>query len=158
MGSEKAFAGVIGAAIGLIFLAVYSLVGVYEIDEGQRGIVTTHGEFQEVVGPGLHWKWPGFDGVQKVSIGVQELTLENLSTASKDNYDLGATVTLTYSLPGDKEGLRNIKANYPNYEARLQTIVSKHWKNAVGNYEGFHSVPLSRKRHFIRFARWRLKK
>lgn len=57
---------------GLILIAllvVYGFFGLYQIDQGERGVVFRFGAVKEdVVVPGLHWNPPLIDVVQKVNV------------------------------------------------------------------------------------------
>jgi modulator of FtsH protease HflK len=48
---------------------VYGLLGLYQVDQGERGIVFRFGAVQQnVVMPGLHWNPPIIDVVEKVNV------------------------------------------------------------------------------------------
>lgn len=60
-----------GAIGGLLILAAiaYGLLGLYQVDAQERGVVFRFGKAQEqVVMPGLHWNPPIIDAVQKVNV------------------------------------------------------------------------------------------
>src|SRR6056297_1491157 len=49
--------------------AVYGFLGLYQIDQGERGVVFRLGAVQDdVVMPGLHWNPPLIDVVEKVNV------------------------------------------------------------------------------------------
>ncbi len=53
----------------VVLLIVYGLAGLYQIDQGERGVVFRFGAVQKkVVMPGLHWNPPLVDDVQKVNV------------------------------------------------------------------------------------------
>lgn len=56
--------------LGLVVAAiVYVLLGIYQIDQGERGVVFRFGAVQQdVVMPGLHWNPPIVDVVEKVNV------------------------------------------------------------------------------------------
>jgi modulator of FtsH protease HflK len=56
--------------LGLVVaLVVYFLFGIYQIDQGERGVVFRFGAVQQdVVMPGLHWNPPIIDVVDKVNV------------------------------------------------------------------------------------------
>jgi membrane protease subunit HflK len=61
-----------GGAVGLIVLALaigYGLLGLYQVDEQESGVVFRFGAAQEAtVEPGLHWNPPLIDVVEKVNV------------------------------------------------------------------------------------------
>jgi membrane protease subunit HflK len=61
-----------GGAVGFIVLALaigYGLLGLYQVDEQESGVVFRFGAAQEaIVGPGLHWNPPLIDVVEKVNV------------------------------------------------------------------------------------------
>lgn len=70
-GGSSGGAGVSGAAIGavlLLALVVWGLMGLYQIDQQERGVVLRFGKFHEIVQPGLQWNPPIIDTVEKVNI------------------------------------------------------------------------------------------
>lgn len=67
-GNPKAAGGVLGIGLGLVVL-LYLGLGVYQVDEQERGVVFRFGALQEdVVMPGLHWNPPVVDRVEKVNV------------------------------------------------------------------------------------------
>lgn len=71
-GSGGGGAGISYAMMGLILvvaLLAYGFFGLYQIDQGERGVVFRFGAVQEqVVMPGLHWNPPIIDVVEKVNV------------------------------------------------------------------------------------------
>ena len=53
-----------GAAIGIVLLVavlIWAAMGLYQVDQQERGVVLRFGKFLEVVDPGLHWNPPVID-------------------------------------------------------------------------------------------------
>ncbi|MCR9106633.1 MAG: FtsH protease activity modulator HflK [Gammaproteobacteria bacterium] len=53
--------------IALVAVIVWALMGVYQIDEQERGVVLRFGKFHETVQPGLQWNPPLIDDVTVVN-------------------------------------------------------------------------------------------
>lgn len=69
-GSSSGGKGVSGAMLGVVAagaLLVWALMGFYQIDEQERGVVLRFGKYHETVQPGLQWNPPLIDVVTKVN-------------------------------------------------------------------------------------------
>lgn len=66
------------ATFGLIagvILLLWLFSGIYQINPGERGVVTTFGDFTRIEGPGLKWHVPyPVQSVEKVFVGTDRLT------------------------------------------------------------------------------------
>ena len=63
-------AGLSGGAIGVLLalaILVYGLMGFYQVDQQERGVVLRFGKYHETVQPGLQWNWPLIDNVTRVN-------------------------------------------------------------------------------------------
>lgn len=70
-GSGSGGSGVSGAALGVLVvvgLVVWGLLGFYQIDAQERGVVLRFGKYIDTVQPGLHWNPPLIDNVSVVNI------------------------------------------------------------------------------------------
>ncbi len=59
-----------GAAIGLLVvvaLVVWAFMGLYQVDQQERGVVLRFGKYHEIVQPGLQWNPPLVDEVTRVN-------------------------------------------------------------------------------------------
>jgi modulator of FtsH protease HflK len=64
-------AGFSGAALGVLAvagLAIWGLLGVYQVDEQERGVVLRFGRYYDTVQPGLHWNPPLIDDVTQLNV------------------------------------------------------------------------------------------
>jgi len=64
-------AGFSGAAFGFlaaVAVAIWALLGIYQVDEQERGVVLRFGKYFETVQPGLHWNPPLIDDVSQLNI------------------------------------------------------------------------------------------
>ena len=53
----------------LVLAAAYGFLGLYQVDQGERGVVFRFGAVQDnIVLPGLHWNPPVIDRVEKVNV------------------------------------------------------------------------------------------
>lgn len=65
-----------GAGIGVIVaiaVVIWSLSGIYKVDEAERGVVTQFGRYHSTTLPGLHWHIPfPIQTVEKVNVAAVE--------------------------------------------------------------------------------------
>jgi modulator of FtsH protease HflK len=63
-GTARPFNAALFGLLGLVLLLIYFFLGVYQVDQQQRGVVLRFGEAQdEIILPGLHWNAPIIDQV-----------------------------------------------------------------------------------------------
>lgn len=63
--------GISAAALGVLAavgLLIWALLGVYQIDEQERGVVLRFGRYYDTVQPGLHWNPPIIDEVSQLNV------------------------------------------------------------------------------------------
>jgi membrane protease subunit HflK len=66
-GGSSALSGAMFGVIAAGALLVWALMGFYQIDEQERGVVLRFGKYLETVQPGLQWNPPLIDDVTKVN-------------------------------------------------------------------------------------------
>jgi len=54
--------------IAIALVMIWLLSGIYFIQPAEQGVVTTFGAYSRETGPGAHWRFVPFEGVQKVQI------------------------------------------------------------------------------------------
>ncbi|MEM7100585.1 MAG: FtsH protease activity modulator HflK [Pseudomonadota bacterium] len=93
-GSAAISGGMLG--IGLfVLLAIYGFMGVYQVDQQERGVVFRFGAVQQdLKGPGLHWNPPVIDHVNLVNVTqVQSHEHQSLMLTTDENIvDVSLTV------------------------------------------------------------------
>ncbi len=80
---DKLPKGAVGAGIGVIVLLVILFSASYTIDEGERGVILRLGKIVGEAGPGLHFKLPVINSIEKISVQIQKEAFEK--TESGDN-------------------------------------------------------------------------
>lgn len=58
--------GQLASLVAAIALGLWTLTGIYVVDEGSRGVVTRFGEYTDTTLPGLHWHFPA--PIEKVDV------------------------------------------------------------------------------------------
>ena len=115
------------AALAGLFLAYDSF---YTVAEYERGVLTTWGQFDRVVSPGLHFRLPIAQQVWRYPINIRQVTIDRVNTYTVDNQEIDATVTIFYRLHPDR--LEFIYRNVPDYEARVIAISIDRFKSELG--------------------------
>ncbi len=80
---DKLPKGTVGAGIGVIALLAILFSASYTIDEGERGVILRLGKIVGEAGPGLHFKLPLINSIEKISVQIQKEAFEK--TAAGDN-------------------------------------------------------------------------
>ncbi|MDA1076351.1 MAG: FtsH protease activity modulator HflK [Proteobacteria bacterium] len=98
-------AGISGGMLGLglvVAILVYVALGIYQVDQAERGVVFRFGAAQdEVILPGVHWNPPVIDVVEKVNVSqVQSHQHQGLMLTEDENIvDISMTVQYVVENP-----------------------------------------------------------
>ena len=84
--------------LGLVVLTiVYGLWGLYQVDQGERGVVFRFGAVQEsFVMPGLHWNPPIIDRVEKVNVTRVRSKKHQALMLTEDENIVDVSMTVQY--------------------------------------------------------------
>lgn len=95
-GSGKLSGGLLG--VGLVALAaIYGFFGLYQIDQGERGVVFRFGAVQQsIVMPGLHWNPPLIDRVRKVNVTQVRSKKHQALMLTEDENIVDVSMTVQY--------------------------------------------------------------
>ena len=66
-GSGPALSGLTIGLLVVVALVVWGFMGLYQVDQQERGVVLRFGKYHEIVQPGLHWNPPLIDEVTRVN-------------------------------------------------------------------------------------------
>jgi modulator of FtsH protease HflK len=98
---------------GLILVAavlMYGFLGLYQIDQGERGIVFRFGAVQQnVVMPGLHWNPPIIDVVEKVNVTRVNSHSHQALMLTEDENIVDVAVTVQYVVHDPVAFLVNVR-------------------------------------------------
>ncbi len=87
--SSGGASGISGAALGLLLgvvLLIWAALGVYQVDEQERGVVLRFGKFYDTVQPGLHWNPPLIDEVSLLNITkVRSVSFREIMLTQDEN-------------------------------------------------------------------------
>jgi regulator of protease activity HflC (stomatin/prohibitin superfamily) len=134
---------------GVVVLAVVAAVANswYTIDQGDRGVLLTNGALSSVVEPGLHFKLPFLQKVEKVSLrqqvvkwGCEYQNCDNLPAMqaySRDQQPADMRVTVNFHVPESAVG--DVYTNYGSVESLADRVIARkapqEIKTVFGQYD-----------------------
>jgi len=137
--------------IGLIALAVIGGAlanSWYTVDQGDRGVLLTNGALSSVVGPGLHFKLPILQRVEKISLRQQVVkwgcdyadacqNLPAMQAYSRDQQPADMRVTVNFHVPESE--VANVYTNYGTMESLADRVIARkapqEIKTVFGQYD-----------------------
>lgn len=141
MGQIRNF--ILAAVVGLFLLMIFS-GSWYTVDAGEKGVVLTFGSISAVVGPGLHFKLPLAQSVQKVSIRVQWLSWDArdpMETYSKDQQPAKLQLNVAYRVLPDDKSLRAFYTTYRDMGSLKAALIEPRTLEAIKTIFGqFNAV------------------
>lgn len=132
-----------------ILVGVAALVGLlivsgsfYTVDQGERGVVLRTGAVTSIAQPGLGFKLPFIDRVEKVSVQTQTYTWEKVNSYSADQQPADLKVSVTFQVDPARVG--DLYARYGsirNAVARIIfPIVNRDVKVVFGRYTAVRAI------------------
>ena len=124
-----------GAAVLAALVVLFSTA--YTIDEGERGVILRLGRIVGEAGPGLHFKIPFINTVEKISVQIQKESFEKtemadtrLQTYSRDQQPATIAMAINYHVTDPSEvyaqygSLANLRTRMINSRAfdQLKTV------------------------------------
>lgn len=101
--------GMMGLA-AVVLLIVYGLLGLYQVDEQESGVVFRFGAAQEaIVEPGLHWNPPLIDVVEKVNVTRVNSHQHKALMLTEDENIVDVSLTVQYVVNDPVAFLVNVK-------------------------------------------------
>lgn len=134
--------GLILAGISALFGVTLLLGSWYTIDQSERGVLTRNGKVIGTAQPGLGFKAPLIDGVEKVSIQNKLLRWEKLEGYSHDQQSAHYMISVNYQIIPDR--VSDVYVTYggeAGVVARILTPnVLKNSKVVIGQYTAQTSI------------------
>jgi regulator of protease activity HflC (stomatin/prohibitin superfamily) len=146
--NARSMVGGVAAVIVLLALMAALLGSWYTIDQGDRGVLLTNGALSSVVDPGLHFKMPWFQHVEKISLRQQVLKwgcensndcsgLPAMQAYSRDQQPADMRVTVNFHVPAAE--VSNVYTNYGSIEALADRVIARkapqEIKTVFGQYD-----------------------
>lgn len=135
--SKMVFYPLIGLFILLLLMLSY-----YTINEGERGILLRYGKIVKVAEPGLGFKIPFIEQVEKVSTRNQAVVYQGLQAYSRDQQPAKMTVSVSFHVPPSEAGA--VYTNYNTIEALKERLIVRQLptqlENVFGQYTAISAV------------------
>ena len=96
----------------------------YTVDQGTRGVILRNGAIVGVAQPGLGFKLPLIDRVEKISVQTHVETFDRMHTYSKDQQPAELRVSVNYNVPVDK--VAELYSRYGSIEGALARVIRPH--------------------------------
>lgn len=128
----------------VVLLAALSVVfGTwYTIDQGARGVILRNGALVGVAQPGLGFKLPLIDSVQKISVQTHVETFDAMHTYSKDQQPAILKLSVNYRVAPD--GVAELYSTYGSIDGALARAirphVNQHAKIVFGGYTAVSAI------------------
>ncbi len=117
-----------GVGLGVLAL-VYGFLGLYQVDEAERGVVLRFGKVQEnTVGPGLHWNPPLIDQVSKINVTQVRSKEHKALMLTEDENIVNVSLTVQYVVQDPIA----FKVKVRNPEASLEQATESALRHVVG--------------------------
>ena len=101
--------GLLIALIVVIAIA-YGILGIYQFDQSERGVVLRFGELQdEVLLPGLRWRPPVMDKVHTVNVTLVKSHEHNALMLTKDENIVDVNLSVQYLVGDPKSYITEIR-------------------------------------------------
>lgn len=114
-------------ALGILFLSTY-----FTVQQNERTVVSSWGEYRYVAEPGLHFKMPFRDAIISYPTGIESLWSGKdwVNTYTNDNQEIDIAFTVFYRLPVNQ--IEFIYTSNRDYEPRLRSLTIDRLKAAMG--------------------------
>jgi regulator of protease activity HflC (stomatin/prohibitin superfamily) len=116
----------IGAGAAAVAVLVLLFSTAYTIDEGERGVILRLGKVVGEAGPGLHFKIPFINTVEKISVQIQKEAFEKTDTAdtrlqtySRDQQPATIAMAINYHVTDPQE----VYAQYGSLANMKQRVI-----------------------------------
>lgn len=134
--------------IGAIAVALFSVVtlflGVFKIDETERGVITKWGKFSHIAQPGLNFRWPYVDGLTRMDVRESNPKFVDMEMYSADNQLAKVDVSVVLRPKTDNDSLRVIYTRYGSVENAIKVIfgpiVPAETKVVFGKYNAQRAI------------------
>lgn len=97
----KQFGAIFGGALAIVILLL-AYGSWFDVDQGDRAVVTAYGKIVREADPGLNWKTPWIESTYEFPVRTQNTRLKDVVIYSKDQQRGATTISLNYHVEADK--------------------------------------------------------
>jgi len=109
-------------ALSFIIL-VLILCSCYTINEGERGVLLRYGKFVKITEPGLGFKIPFIEKIQKISIQKHTMVFEKIQSYSRDQQPATISVSVNFHVPSSE--IRRLYTSYLTLEGMKERLIAR---------------------------------
>src|ERR1700730_284032 len=121
-GGTKMIKGIAGAAIAGIVVLIALLGSWYTVDQTERGVLLRNGAVIGTAQPGLGFKVPLIDGVEKISVKTATYTWDKMNSYSYDQQPADLKISVTLRASPDK--VSDLYAKFGQLDTAVNQVVS----------------------------------
>jgi len=129
------------SVVGLVTLFLL-LLSYYTINEGERGILLRYGKIVKVAEPGLGFKIPFMEVIEKLSTRNQAVVYEGVQAYSRDQQPAKMTVSVSFHIPPTEADA--VYTNYKTIDALKERLIVRQLptqlENVFGQYTAISAV------------------
>ena len=114
--------GLIGGVLAILVICIIALSSWYTVDQTERGVLLRNGAVVGTAQPGLGFKLPMFDSVQKVSVKTTTYTWDKMNSYSFDQQPADLKISVT--LRAAPEKVADLYAKFGTIDAAVNQVVS----------------------------------
>jgi len=135
--STKSLVSLIAGTIALLSVIAFFLGTYYEVREYERVVLTRFGKFVSVEGPGVHYKLPWLNEIQRFRTDNLEMYNDKAAnTYTQDNQEVDILYRVIYAISPDK--VQCIFTQVQGYKSQLASMVLDRLKREMGKINLAH--------------------
>ena len=120
-------------AIGVLAVVVLPFLSYYTVNEGERGILLRYGKIVKVAEPGLGFKIPFMESVEKISTRNQAVVYQGLQAYSRDQQPAQMTVSVSFHIKPSEAGA--VYTTYNTIEALKDRLIVRQLPTQLENVQ-----------------------
>jgi regulator of protease activity HflC (stomatin/prohibitin superfamily) len=121
-GNTNMIRGAVAAGVAGVVALMIALGSWYTVDQTERGVILRNGAVIGTAQPGLGFKLPLFDGVQKISVRTTTYTWDKMNSYSFDQQPADLKISVT--LRAAPEKVSDLYAKFGTVDAAVNQVVS----------------------------------
>src|SRR5438477_6230197 len=114
--------GLVGGVVALIVVCMIVLGSWYTVDQTERGVLLRNGAVVGTAQPGLGFKIPVIDSVEKISVKTITYTWDKMNSYSYDQQPADLKISVTLRAAPEKVG--DLYAKFGRLDAAVNQVVS----------------------------------